>query len=53
MVGTVVKFVVFDYYQAGDEGEECCAVQEGVDGCALVFLLRGVGWLEDKDCLGG
>lgn len=48
----VADFVVFDDDEAGEEGEDGGAVEDGVDVCAGAFLRRGVGGLEDKDGLG-
>lgn len=51
VLAAVGDFVVFDYYEAGDEGEDAGAVEDGVNGGALLFLFGGVGWLQDEDCL--
>lgn len=47
----VVDFVVLDDDEAGDEGEQACAVESGVDVRAELLLLPGVGRLEDQDGL--
>lgn len=41
------KFVVFNYYEGGKEGQDGSAVYDGVYVCTKVFLLRGMRWLED------
>lgn len=43
----VGDFVVFDDDEAGEEGEDGGAVEDGVDVCAGAFLGGGVGGLED------
>lgn len=53
-VGAAVgDFVVFDYDQGSEEGEDGGYVEGGVDVGALFLLLGGVGWLEEEDGLGG
>lgn len=51
MCASVGDLVVFDYDQAGQEGQDRSAVKDGVDVSAGTFLLRRVGRLEDEDCL--
>lgn len=53
MCPAVGDFVVFDYYERGEKGEDGEGVEEGVDVCAEVFLVGGVRWLEEEDGLGG
>ncbi len=43
----VAEFVVFDDDEAGEEGEDGGAVEDGVDVCSGAFLGGGVGGLED------
>lgn len=48
----VVEFVVHNHDESGDEGEESCAVENGVDACALFLLLWSMCGLENEDSLG-
>jgi len=48
----VRNLVVFDDDQAGDEAEDAAYVEGGMDDCALAFLGRSMGWLEDEDGFG-
>ena len=47
----MVEFVVFDYDEARNQGEDAGAIKEGVDGCAGLFLFGGVCGLEDENAL--
>lgn len=49
----VRDLVIFDYDKAGDECQDRGAVEHGVDVGAGVFLLWGVGRLQDEDSLSG
>ena len=51
-VSAIGDFVVLDDDEAGEEGEDGGDVQDGVDVCALMFLLGGMRRLEDEDGLG-
>lgn len=45
------KFVVLNYYESGEEGQNGGAICDGVYVGAEVFLLRGMCRLEDQDGL--
>lgn len=47
VLAAVGNFVVFDYDEAGDEGQNADAVEDGVDGGALGLLGGGVRGLQD------
>ena len=53
MGGSMGKFVVFDDYEGGEEGQNRGAIDDGVYVGADSFLLRGMRGLEDEDGLGG
>ena len=53
MLMAATGFVVFDYYETGEEGKDTGDVQDSMDDCAGAFLAGGVGGLEDEDGLGG
>ena len=53
MRAAVRDLVILDYDKAGDEGQNRGAIEHGVDVGAGVFLLWGVGRLQDEDGLSG